>query len=36
MSTLQQNPIDIAAAARKLLGFQSLRAGQREAIESLL
>src|SRR6185312_15566716 len=29
-------PVDIAAAARKLLGFNSLRPGQREAIQSLL
>ncbi|MFP5237356.1 MAG: RecQ family ATP-dependent DNA helicase [Acidobacteriota bacterium] len=32
----QLNTPDIAAAAQKLLGFQSLRPGQREAIESLL
>src|ERR1700742_2699895 len=28
--------VDIAAAAQKLLGFKSLRPGQREAIQSLL
>lgn len=36
---MPKNPrkvIDIAAAAKKLLGFKSLRAGQREAIQSLL
>ncbi len=31
-----QKSIDIAAAAKKLLGFKSLRPGQREAIQSLL
>ena len=32
----QNMPNDIAAAANKLLGFKSLRLGQREAIQSLL
>ena len=32
----QQLPIDIAAAAKKLLGFPHLRPGQRDAIHSLL
>src|SRR4051812_28698935 len=31
-----RNVIDIAVAAKKLLGFKSLRAGQHEAIQSLL
>ncbi|MBS1802437.1 MAG: ATP-dependent DNA helicase RecQ [Acidobacteria bacterium] len=31
-----RKPIDISAAAQKLLGFKSLRPGQREAIQSLL
>ena len=31
-----RKPIDISAAAKKLLGFKSLRPGQREAIQSLL
>lgn len=31
-----KSSVDIAAAAQKLLGFKSLRPGQREAIESLL
>src|SRR5215469_6850435 len=30
------NPFDIAAAAKKLLGFPSLRPGQRESIQALL
>jgi ATP-dependent DNA helicase RecQ len=32
----KQNHIDISAAAKKLLGFPSLRVGQEEAIRSLL
>ncbi len=36
MSTTQSNTFEIAAAARKLLGFQSLRPGQHEAIQALL
>jgi superfamily II DNA helicase RecQ len=32
----KQNHTDISAAAKKLLGFPSLRAGQEEAIRSLL
>jgi ATP-dependent DNA helicase RecQ len=33
---IPQKPTDIAAAAKKLLGFKSLRPGQREAIQSLV
>jgi ATP-dependent DNA helicase RecQ len=36
MPSRPRKPIDISAAAQKLLGFKSLRAGQREAIQSLL
>lgn len=36
MSTNRPTLLDIAAAARKLLGFKSLRPGQQEAIDSLL
>ncbi len=36
MSKTNRNVIDIAGAARKLLGFQSLRPGQHDAIQSLL
>src|SRR4051794_38774616 len=36
MSTSKQKVVDIAAAAKKLLGFKSLRSGQQEAIQSLL
>jgi len=36
MSARNRKPIDISAAAQKLLGFKSLRPGQREAIQSLL
>lgn len=36
MSAKPRKTIDIAAAAQKLLGFPSLRPGQREAIQSLL
>ena len=36
MSPRLKKPIDISAAAQKLLGFKSLRPGQREAIQSLL
>jgi ATP-dependent DNA helicase RecQ len=36
MSSRTRKPIDISAAAQKLLGFKSLRPGQREAIQSLL
>lgn len=36
MNQKLRNPIDIASAAKKLLGFPSLRPGQREAIQSLL
>jgi ATP-dependent DNA helicase RecQ len=36
MSPRNRKPIDISAAAQKLLGFKSLRPGQREAIQSLL
>src|SRR6185312_13972604 len=36
MSPRNRKPIDISAAAQKLLGFKSLRLGQREAIQSLL
>src|SRR5437764_10130329 len=36
MPRKQRNPFDIAAAAKKLLGFPSLRPGQREAIQALL
>src|ERR1700738_284565 len=36
MPKTRKNPVDIAAAAKKLLGFNSLRPGQREAIQSLL
>ena len=36
MPGIQRNPFDIALAAKKLLGFPSLRPGQREAIQSLL
>lgn len=31
-----RSPIDIAAAAQKLLGFKALRLGQREAIQALI
>ena len=36
MPNRTRKPIDISAAAKKLLGFKSLRPGQREAIQSLL
>jgi len=36
MPSRTRKPIDISAAAQKLLGFKSLRPGQREAIQSLL
>lgn len=36
MPSRSRKPIDISAAAQKLLGFKSLRPGQREAIQSLL
>ncbi len=36
MPSRHRKPIDISAAAQKLLGFKSLRPGQREAIQSLL
>lgn len=36
MPPRHRKPIDISAAAQKLLGFKSLRPGQREAIQSLL
>jgi len=36
MPSRNRKPIDISAAAQKLLGFKSLRPGQREAIQSLL
>jgi ATP-dependent DNA helicase RecQ len=36
MPPRNRKPIDISAAAQKLLGFKSLRPGQREAIQSLL
>jgi len=36
MTPRSRKPIDISAAAQKLLGFKSLRPGQREAIQSLL
>jgi ATP-dependent DNA helicase RecQ len=36
MPSRSRKPIDISAAAQKLLGFKSLRSGQREAIQSLL
>jgi ATP-dependent DNA helicase RecQ len=36
MPTKTKRTIDISAAAKKLLGFKSLRPGQREAIQSLL
>ena len=36
MSTSHSNTPEIAAAARQLLGFQSLRPGQQEAIQALL
>lgn len=36
MSQNTKSPVDIAAAAQKLLGFRSLRPGQREAIQALL
>ena len=36
MPSLTRKPIDISAAAQKLLGFKSLRPGHREAIQSLL
>jgi ATP-dependent DNA helicase RecQ len=36
MPSRSRKPIDISAAAQKLLGFNSLRPGQREAIQSLL
>jgi ATP-dependent DNA helicase RecQ len=36
MPSRNRKPIDISAAAQKLLGFKSLRPGQREAIHSLL
>lgn len=36
MPSRPRKPIDISAAAQKLLGFKSLRPGQREAIQSLL
>jgi ATP-dependent DNA helicase RecQ len=36
MATTTKPPIDISATAKKLLGFKSLRPGQREAIQSLL
>lgn len=36
MPAQTQSPVDIAAAARKLLGFKSLRPGQREAIQALV
>lgn len=36
MPSRSRKPIDISAAAQKLLGFKSLRPGQREAIQNLL
>lgn len=36
MSAKTKSPVDIAAAAQKLLGFKSLCPGQREAIQALL
>src|SRR5215472_9259260 len=36
MSNIPRKLIDIGVAAKRLLGFESLRPGQREAIESLL
>jgi ATP-dependent DNA helicase RecQ len=36
MATKTEPTIDISATAKKLLGFKSLRPGQREAIQSLL
>lgn len=36
MSTKAKSSVPIEAAAKKLLGFESLRPGQREAIQSLL
>lgn len=36
MTKSHRNTFDIAAAAKKLLGFKALRPGQREAIQSLL
>ncbi len=36
MSKTSRKPIEIAAVAKKLLGFPSLRPGQREAIQSLM
>lgn len=35
MSAQTKSPVDIAAAAQRLLGFKSLRPGQREAIQAL-
>lgn len=36
MSSKTKSPVDIEAAAQKLLGFESLRPGQREPIQGLL